>query len=221
MSLISPIHYWRICLRARKKDKRRQDKKKKIFKRPLVVLYQVFPSVSDSKESACNGGKLGSIPGSGRFIWRKKWQPAPVFLPGESHGQRSLVGYSPWGRMELDTTEAMDLTPFSKLFSRLLLWLFWKKGKRTNFLSLLYCLKDMLSSGSLTPVFRFSIQGLVHLYSGWKKTKYNQPPPSGRQWWFSERRSKMSLPALQQQHITMIPMAPEPTQTQELREVIS
>ena len=35
----------------------------------------------------------------------KEGQPAPVFLPGESHGQRSLVGYSPWGRKGLDTTE--------------------------------------------------------------------------------------------------------------------
>ena len=38
--------------------------------------------------------------------WRRKWQPTPVFLPGEFHGQRSLVGCSPWGRTESDTTEA-------------------------------------------------------------------------------------------------------------------
>ena len=38
--------------------------------------------------------------------WRRKWQPTPVFLPGESHGQRSLVGCSTWGRTESDTTEA-------------------------------------------------------------------------------------------------------------------
>ena len=38
--------------------------------------------------------------------WRRKWQPTPVFLPGESHGWRSLVGCSPWGCRELDTTEA-------------------------------------------------------------------------------------------------------------------
>ena len=37
---------------------------------------------------------------------RKKWQPAPVLLPGESHGQRSLAGYSPWGYNESDMTEA-------------------------------------------------------------------------------------------------------------------
>ena len=41
--------------------------------------------------------------------WRIKWQPTPVFLPGESHGQRSLVGYSPWGHKELDTTRYMNL----------------------------------------------------------------------------------------------------------------
>ena len=37
----------------------------------------------------------------------KGWQPTPVFLPGESHGQRSLVGYSLWGRKELDMTEQL------------------------------------------------------------------------------------------------------------------
>ena len=41
------------------------------------------------------------------FPWRRKCQPTPVFLPGESHGQRRLVGYSPWGCKELDTTEQM------------------------------------------------------------------------------------------------------------------
>ena len=39
-------------------------------------------------------------------MWRRKQQPTPVFLPGESQGQRSLAGCSPWGRTELDMTEA-------------------------------------------------------------------------------------------------------------------
>ena len=39
-----------------------------------------------------------------KIPWRRKWQPTPVLLPGKAHGQRSLVGYSPWGRKELDTT---------------------------------------------------------------------------------------------------------------------
>ena len=42
------------------------------------------------------------------IFWRKKWQPTPVFLPGKSHGQRSLVGYSSWGRKEMETTERLS-----------------------------------------------------------------------------------------------------------------
>ena len=42
--------------------------------------------------------------------WRRKWQPTPVFLPGESHGRRSLVGHSPRGRKESDTTERLHFT---------------------------------------------------------------------------------------------------------------
>ena len=41
--------------------------------------------------------------------WRRAWQPTPVFLPGESHGQRSLVGYSPWGHKELNMTERISI----------------------------------------------------------------------------------------------------------------
>ena len=44
-------------------------------------------------------------PWVGKIPWRRKWQPTPVLLPGESHGLRILVGYSPWGRKESDTTE--------------------------------------------------------------------------------------------------------------------
>ena len=45
--------------------------------------------------------------------WGRKWQPTPVFLPGESHGRRSLVGYSPRGHKELDTTEPLHFTSLS------------------------------------------------------------------------------------------------------------
>ena len=55
-----------------------------------------FPGGSDGKESACHAGDPGSIPGLGRFPWRREWQSTPVFLPGEFHRQRSLAGYSPW-----------------------------------------------------------------------------------------------------------------------------
>ena len=111
----------------------------KIFKNCLG-----FPDSLVGKESTCNAGDSGSIPGLGRspegghgnplqyscqwpwincltlgfpggsdgdksaavqfdpwvrkIPWRRKWQSTPVFFPGESHGQRSLTGYSPWGR---------------------------------------------------------------------------------------------------------------------------
>ena len=50
--------------------------------------------ISD-KESACQCRGCGFDPWVGKMPWRKKWQPTPVFLPGKSHGQRSLLGYSP------------------------------------------------------------------------------------------------------------------------------
>ena len=43
-----------------------------------------------------------------KILWRRAWKPTPVSLPGESHGQRSLVGYSPWGYWESDTTESLS-----------------------------------------------------------------------------------------------------------------
>ena len=45
----------------------------------------------------------------GKIPWNRKRQPAPVFVPGKSHGQRSLADYSPWDHKELDTTERMHL----------------------------------------------------------------------------------------------------------------
>ena len=78
-----------------------------------------LPWGSDSKESACNAGDPGSIPESVRFVWRSKWLPTPAFLPGKSHGQRSLVGYSPCGHKESDTTENSTTLKMHKQNSRL------------------------------------------------------------------------------------------------------
>ena len=57
------------------------------------------------KESTCNAGDTAFDPWLRKMPWRRKQPPTPVCLPGESHGQRSLAGYSPWGRKELDRTE--------------------------------------------------------------------------------------------------------------------
>ena len=51
-------------------------------------------------------------PWIGKIPWRRAQQPTPVFLPGESHGQRSLAGYSPWGHKESDMTEVTKHTLF-------------------------------------------------------------------------------------------------------------
>ena len=67
-------------------------------------LHGGLPRWHSGKESACNSGDAGSIPGSGRSLGRGKWQCTPVFLPGKSHEQRSLAGYSPWGRKALAKT---------------------------------------------------------------------------------------------------------------------
>ena len=78
----------------------------------LHILYQQagslppgFPGGSVVKASASNVEDLGSIPGLGRFPWRRKWQPTAVFLPGKPHGQRSLAGYSPKGLKKSNMTK--------------------------------------------------------------------------------------------------------------------
>ena len=59
-------------------------------------------------ESVClQWGRPVFDPWVRKIPWRRKWQSTPVLLPGKSHGQRSLVGYSPWGRKESDTTEQL------------------------------------------------------------------------------------------------------------------
>ena len=82
--------------------------------RSFIILLQWeelmdFPGGSDGKESAHNVGDLGLFdPWAGKIPWRRKSQLIPVFLPGEFHEQRGLVGYSPWGHKESDMTEGLS-----------------------------------------------------------------------------------------------------------------
>ena len=71
-----------------------------------AILSFWLPSGSDSKESTCNAADPGSIPGSGRSSG--EGNETPGCLPGRSHGQGSLSGYSPWICKESDTTEALS-----------------------------------------------------------------------------------------------------------------
>ena len=94
-----------------------------IHKKFLTVItsfFFFFFTVITSGEKdlvEVNSGKLKLLPlCSAQFtilyclFWRRKWQSTPVFLPGKFHGLRSLVGYSPWGRKESDTTEHLHFT---------------------------------------------------------------------------------------------------------------
>ena len=68
-----------------------------------------FPCGSDGKESACNvEAQDWSL--FREDPWRREWLPTPIFLPGKSHEQRDLVGYSPWGRKESDMTNTFTFT---------------------------------------------------------------------------------------------------------------
>ena len=76
---------------------------------PLTAPITGFPGSTAGKESACQcrrRKRLRFNPWVRKVPWRRAWKRTPVLWPGESHGQRSLAGYSPWGFKELDTTEA-------------------------------------------------------------------------------------------------------------------
>ena len=79
-------------------------------------VFLGFPGGSDGKESACNAGDLGSIPGLERFPRGGHGHPLQYSCLENPHGQRSLVGYSPWSHKELDTTERLLTAEHNILF---------------------------------------------------------------------------------------------------------
>ena len=84
------------------------------WKRSLkaVLNKQGLPGSSSIKESACQCRRCERLrfdPWAGKITWRRAWRHTPVLSPGESHGQRSLAGCSPWGHRESDTTERLLL----------------------------------------------------------------------------------------------------------------
>ena len=77
--------------------------------RPLFFYLPRAPVVAQMVKDCLKCGRPMFDPWVGKIPWRRKWQPTPVFLPGESHRQRSLVVYGPWGCKELNTTEWLTL----------------------------------------------------------------------------------------------------------------
>ena len=69
---------------------------------PCIHTFQVFTPLVENNHALSSSSSLCRIK-----IRRRRWHPTPVLLPGKSHGQRSLVGCSPWGREEWDTTERL------------------------------------------------------------------------------------------------------------------
>ena len=84
----------------------------------MKAQYSIFPGGSGGKDSTCQCRRPRFDSWVGKIRWRRKWQSTPVVLPGKSHGQRSLVGYSPWGRKELDLTERLHFHFHFSMYSQ-------------------------------------------------------------------------------------------------------
>ena len=69
----------------------------------VLLVKNLSANAGDTRDSGFN-------PWVGKIPWRKAWQPTPVFLPGESHEQRTLAGFGPWVHKESDTTEVNEHT---------------------------------------------------------------------------------------------------------------
>ena len=82
------------------------------FNFPRQLMLSIgLPRWLSGKESACQcrrHQRCGFNPWVRKIPWRRKWQPTPVVFPGESYGQRSLMGYTAWGRKELETSERLS-----------------------------------------------------------------------------------------------------------------
>ena len=81
-----------------------------------------FPGGSDGKAFVYNVGDPGLIPGSGRSPGEGNGNPLQYYCLEKSHGQRSLVGYSPWGRKESDTTEQLHFNFTCSILAWIIPW---------------------------------------------------------------------------------------------------
>ena len=82
-----------------------------LTKLEIGITILGFPGGTGGKESTCQcrrHKRHGFSPWVGKIPWRRAWQPTSIFLPGEFHGQKSLVAYSPWCHKQLDMTEAAE-----------------------------------------------------------------------------------------------------------------
>ena len=89
----------------------------------ILISKMGLPSRLIGEESACQCRRHGFDPWVGKIPCRRKWHTSPVFLPGKFHGQRSLVGYSPWGHKTSDVTERLhDDNRITKIWVESVKW---------------------------------------------------------------------------------------------------
>ena len=102
---------WRAISTFFSSLKLKHDLSSKKLHKYTILQNMGLPGGTVVRNPPANAGVSGepsSIPGLGRIPWKRKWQPTPVYLPGKSHGQRSLVSYSPWNLKELNTAERLS-----------------------------------------------------------------------------------------------------------------
>ena len=140
-----------------------------------------FPGGAKDKEPVCQCRKLkrhGSNPWVGKIPWRRKWQPIPGFLLRESHGQRSLVGYNPWGHKELDMTEVTQHE--STLKCKRNSWQQWWEnhyvGSRSYRIRHVTCIGESHILEKHLLVSPWALVGKEHLILRQQKMKYPELP---------------------------------------------
>ena len=113
-------HMWPHCGRQGLRGSVSEELVTSLCLSPFRLLYQNtsgLPRWLSGKEPSCQCRSYRSCrfdPWVGKILWRRKWQPTPVFLPGESHEQGNLVGSSPWGPKELDMIHTHIRTPYTR-----------------------------------------------------------------------------------------------------------
>ena len=140
----------------------------------FIFLMESVPGGTSGKEHASQCRRLKRSrfdPWVGKMPWRRAWQPTPIFLPGESHGQRSLVGYSAWGHEQSDRTEVTAHIAHISYIT--LIWhnmlYFWKEKhfKPTEYFEAIICCYYILpnfkmKSNSIKNRFVFT---LIHCFA--------------------------------------------------------
>ena len=114
----------------------------------------------------------------GKIPWRRKWQSTPALLPGKSHERRSLIGYSPWGRKELDTTEQLHF--HFLLHCRQILHCLSHKGSPKK----AECKKKKINPDYSVGGLMLKLPHLGHLMS---RADSGKDPDAGKDWWQKEK----------------------------------